>query len=198
MSYLIHLIRKVLHDTRRITPARIIGFSFLSIVTHVFALSTPFIYQKLVTVIETQWSMESFRFRAGITLLRSFLFVLIDRGRWLTADYLRAKIYREKINAIYTRFISMHIQNVLSEGTGKLLTRLNRWVLAQADIFLSLLKILYNTLLRLTILSILFIIWEPLLAILLAWSVILSGLVQIYFTKKMKPLTQQETELYEE
>lgn len=54
MQPLLRLIRTVLKDTRRITPIWIIVFSCISIAVHAIELSMPYIYQKLVHIIETQ------------------------------------------------------------------------------------------------------------------------------------------------
>ncbi len=127
-------------------------------------------------------------------LIITVITIIIERLENLTTDYLVAKL--EVVRMLYYRskllWLSHH--QITNEWSGKIISKVNKWVDAEVQIYLSLLKIVVTALFRGWIIFYLIVQRFPQVLRPALWVIVWLLALQYWFSSKSNPLSDLQSD----
>ncbi len=157
----------------------------------------PQISKELIHILEIKWSYHDLLFWFSVWIF----FVVLASLFWVVASILQSKlraVYLKNINQNYKKqLLEKNYSQIIDEWSWKLIARFNRWVQAQANIFLGIIEIMTNTVFKIIVISIIFVYFLPLFLFILIIFLILMYSLNSYIKRKIKKYVKAENEIYE-
>ncbi len=171
---------------------------FSSMMVWVWMIFLPKITEKIVFVLDKNLWQEELFYWAGFWVV-ILLWIAVS---WYISDILEEKIwetiYCTKSQKVRGKLLEKNYKDIMDVWTGQLISRVTRWVWAEAEIFLALYQIGAVGIFRM-VLSLIFLLYyvPQLFIVVLICSVILFALNYL-FKKKIAELSKKENVLFEQ
>ena len=158
----------------------------------------PWFNKAMIDAIETTQSVDDLINTGRIYAITILVFIVFDRLRSLWSDYIRAQVWSKKQEEYRKKYLELDYQTITETGTGKAIARIEKWVTAETNIFMSMVKIMMHVWLRTLILIIVLAPREPLILAFMFGGFGLVLLLNTLFHRYMKPLDEKLNTLREE
>jgi len=158
----------------------------------------PKMTESIIKVIETNWDMQIFRSRIITFVIVVIVFVILDRIFLLITKRCSSKLVIYKQRYYRKKYLEMDYHHIMELWTGKAIARIEKWSVAEWQIFFSFMNIFVHTFYRGTILFVIIFMneWVLWVAVLLSFIIVFS--LNIIFYKKLKPVTEEINTLDED
>jgi len=167
------------------------------LVTEFLLTLFPQIANKMMTVIENKWDFRDLLFWWGV----SFLLIIFSSAWWLYFDKAMANLWRKLYSIKYQIYrkelFKKSYSQLIEEWTWKLISRFERAVIAESDIFMAIVELLTNTFFKLIIVSIVLAIYFPIFLVFLFFFLLLLFLVNYFVRKKIWKLVKKQNKYME-
>lgn len=173
------------------------GLTFFSIVSWVLILINPKIFEQLIFVLENDLEKQQLIFWWIIW----WVLLIFINIFWYLNDIFEVKIwetiYCKRSLIIREKLLKKNYKDLLDEWTWKIISRVTRWVEAEAEIFLAIFQILTTSIFRMLVVIIVFLIYFPSLLLIVLVLTLILFLFNFLFTKKINEYSKKENDLYE-
>jgi len=174
---------------------KMLWFFVLWLLADTMILTIPKFIEKLLSIIETSKNIDELLLYGWIFAAVVLVFVFVDRWFHLVATRSYGHLYIAKEKFYRSKYLKLDYQHILDIGTGKAISRMEKWIHAETSIFFAIVNILLHTLFRGTVIMIIFFHYEPILAFTLLGVFVSVFLFNSFFYKRLKPITIKQQKL---
>ena len=165
---------------------------FWLLITEFLLTLFPQVASKMMAVIENKWNFDDLLFWWWVY----FWVIVFSAIWWLYFDKKMAKVRTELASIKYQiyreKLFKKSYSQLIEEWTWKLISRFERAVIAEADIFIAIIELLTNTVFKLLIVSIVLAIYFPIYLLFLFLFLLFLFVVNYFVRKKIWEIVKKE------
>jgi len=148
-------------------------------------------------ILETTKNTDDLRFWWWVAGVLAFIFSVWNRLYFMRNASNDSKLSIAKEKEVRKRFFELDYKTISDIWTGKVLTKINKWVDAEIHIFHSIRAILLHFVFKWTILIGMMIFYEPWLAVVMILTFIIMFIGQRIFASKVDDIQNKLSDIYE-